>query len=482
MGPAPGELLKIYKDLRWKAVASAILAFAVVPNLLMALLVEGLAAPRAAINIDFLAFGVLAPFLPAALAAAGVTLLLLFELVVDVAPIFHFDPVSFFLASGNLEHLSFDFALLPMGFWIFFPFAAAAAALLAWHASRNRWRWSSLVLLVLLLGAEAADAANGTSGFFAQILHVNRSLVQRNIAFSPLGRTIASIAALRGQSASGVWTPADSALARGLTFAPPTGSKLQNNIALVIVESWGHMPGALNVEDYIVSPLLTPSLRAEYEIRRGTVPFFGSTTSAEMRELCGVRGDYRDIGAGRVPLCLPAKLTQAGYHTIGIHGFWSTMFGRYSWWRRIGISKAIFLGDRQWQPSPQRCGTALRGACDGAAVNMLGAELKHGPGIFGYLLTLNSHLPVSRISAAGTAIPCVQGAVRLTASQCAIAASWKVVMTAVAALASRKDLPPTEFILVGDHSPPFFYQKDSALFDGRAVPYIILTPFKKEHM
>lgn len=161
---------------------------------------------------------------------------------------------------------------------------------------------------------------------------------------------------------------------------------------------------------------------------------------------------------------------------VAIHGFWSTMFDRFAWWPQIGLSHALFMGDRGWQPPARRCGTSFRGVCDADAVAELGNQLRKGPSVFAYLLTLNSHLPVARRLPRGSTLDCVHAPAPLTVKQCAIAARWRLVFDAVAGLAGRNDVGQTTFILVGDHSPPFFDQADSAAFSHFDVPFIVLTP------
>lgn len=81
-----------------------------------------------------------------------------------------------------------------------------------------------------------------------------------------------------------------------------------NNIALVLVESWGTMTNAPGMDDYILKPLLSPAVLARYKVVRGAIPYSGSTTTAELRELCNVSGSYRMLQPGHVPDCWPTRL------------------------------------------------------------------------------------------------------------------------------------------------------------------------------
>jgi hypothetical protein len=40
----------------------------------------------------------------------------------------------------------------------------------------------------------------------------------------------------------------------------------------------------------------------------------------------------------------------------------------------------------------------------------------------------------------------------------------------------RRDLPPTEFLVAGDHAPPFILEKRRQMFSQTVVPYLRLIP------
>lgn len=452
-----------------------LIVFGVLPNLLLALCTLGLSVPRVWVNLDLLAFGIVALFLPRALAIAGFAALMLLELATDIAPIFHFDPASFLVASGEAGNVSLSLEMLPPSLWLGFPLGAIGLGFCLWHANRVARSRAAMMLAASAVLVVSLDVANGTSRLNGRFFRVDGSFAQANFAFSPSIRIASEVHTYLDYRNSGQqWRHVDSALTRGLALVPHSGSR--NNISLVLVESWGAMTNAPGMDDYFVKPLLSPALLARYQVVRGVIPYSGSTTAAELRELCNVSGSYRMLRPGHAPDCWPYRLKQQGYRVVAIHGFWSTMFDRHAWWPQIGLSQALFMGDRVWQPPARRCGTSFRGICDADAVTELGNQLRKGPNIFAYLLTLNSHLPVPERLPRGSTLDCARAPAQLTTKQCAIAARWTVVFDAVAGLASRDDIGQTTFILVGDHSPPFFHQTDSAAFSYSNVPFIILTP------
>ncbi|WP_420893917.1 hypothetical protein, partial [Sphingomonas paucimobilis] len=52
-----------------------------------------------------------------------------------------------------------------------------------------------------------------------------------------------------------------------------------------------------------------------------SIPFLGSTTNAELRELCGLYGAYRDLFEMPQLRCLPNVFVELGYQTTGMDGF-----------------------------------------------------------------------------------------------------------------------------------------------------------------
>jgi hypothetical protein len=47
---------------------------------------------------------------------------------------------------------------------------------------------------------------------------------------------------------------------------------------------------------------------------------------------------------------------------------------------------------------------------------------------------------------------------------------------AIVKVALRPDLPDTEFLIVGDHAPPFMQRERRDLFSKKVVPFVHLTP------
>jgi hypothetical protein len=157
---------------------------------------------------------------------------------------------------------------------------------------------------------------------------------------------------------------------------------------VIIVESMG-VPNSTVLKTRMEEKLFTSKVKARWATTSLNEPFSGSTTSGEIRVLCGLTGQYHRLTVDNASQCLPNKIALAGYTTTGMHGFTSQMFDRATWWPTIGINNRFFA--EQLSNSGNFCGHAFPGICDKdliiRAVNIAGQ-----PKQFVYLLTLNSHL------------------------------------------------------------------------------------------
>ena len=113
-----------------------------------------------------------------------------------------------------------------------------------------------------------------------------------------------------------------------------------------------------------------PEWRARYAVSHGAIPYFGSTTHAELRELCGQWNNYTtfDFAKGG---CLPQRMEMAGFQTTAMHAFDGGLFQRDEWWTKLAFQKEMF-GPDLIQAGLRPCGDHIRiGAqhTEGAAAN-----------------------------------------------------------------------------------------------------------------
>ncbi len=251
------------------------------------------------------------------------------------------------------------------------------------------------------------------------------------------------------------------------------------NLVLVVVESWG-LETDSSIRNFLVGPYFQPNLRARYEILQGTVPFYGSTVSGEVRELCGNKLGTHVMYASKQDLqdCLPGQLISLGYHNIAAHGMDGEMFNRLTWYSNVGFQEQWFRDQFRQQGLPD-CPGAFVGTCDAAIAAWIGRRLgrKNPDPDFVYWMTLNSHLPVLVPSPLPVGASC--SLTPLLSHRPTLCSWYQLVFNvhdSVSRLAMTSLTRPTVFVVVGDHAPPFADRELRAQFSGEVVPYIILLP------
>ncbi len=265
--------------------------------------------------------------------------------------------------------------------------------------------------------------------------------------------------------------PFDSAIrAAGLDQPGPR----RRHLVVVLVEALG-LPTAPRERALFEADWNRPEWRTRYDVTRGSVPYHGSTTAGELRELCGVWADYRVTDFDKID-CLPERYARAGYRTEALHGFDGSFFERTQWWPRLGFQHRAFGADLRAEGA-QGCGGVFPGACDASVPPLLARRLRtaQAPQLL-YWVTLNSHLPVLADPALGTD-DCTFGGAALADGPpmlCRLFLTHHRVSDALTRMAMDPALPPTDILIVGDHMPPFFQRDARVKFDGGRVPWVLL--------
>ena len=247
----------------------------------------------------------------------------------------------------------------------------------------------------------------------------------------------------------------------------------KTNIMLVMVEAMGE-PRRGPLRDRLDQIWMRPELEDKYEIVRGTTPFYGSTTTGEVRELCQRWGNYPEIDQPD-PSCLPAVLAARGYQTSSYHGFHSDFFDRTKWYPLIGFQRSFF-GEELLAEHVRYCPNVFAGACDADIANRISQRLvEASKPQFVYWLTLNSHLPIAENRELGTENCSRLGepSDRELPMVCRLFAVWQGTADALFAAIARPDFPPTDILVVGDHMPPLTNQRSRVQFDPERVPWIL---------
>ncbi len=154
------------------------------------------------------------------------------------------------------------------------------------------------------------------------------------------------------------------------------------------------------------------------------------------------------------------------------------VFSRKEWIGKLGFDAALFHPELHAKGLPD-CGEPFRGTCDDAIVRWIGEELVRHPTQrhFVSVTTLNSHLPIDADADTAAILKCgTNNALVTDEAACDLMSMVVKVERAVTDVALRQDLPQTEFLIVGDHAPPFTFKKRRALFSQTEVPFVHLMP------
>ncbi|MEO9461709.1 MAG: sulfatase-like hydrolase/transferase [Marinomonas sp.] len=277
------------------------------------------------------------------------------------------------------------------------------------------------------------------------------------------------------QQAPAAGAPFESAmLASGAERNAIAGNR---NLVIIIVESMGVPVSNKEMQGLLFKGLDTPAMEKRFASSRGTSLYYHSTTAAEVRELCGRWGDYHEIlEAGGDSSCLPARMKKSGYQTHAMHSFEGFFFDREDWYPGLGFDTQRFSKDLQ-AAGAEFCGGVFAGACDRDIPAQLAQQLKSqtGPQLV-YWLTLNSHLPVPEggnleLEQCTEFSPELADEFPMICRQFML---WSQLETALVKEITAADLPPTDFLLVGDHMPPYFQRTHRRQFAPDRVPYLYL--------
>jgi len=318
-------------------------------------------------------------------------------------------------------------------------------------------------LFAVLLGLAVLDALNGTS----RLSTTDQRHLPSNIAGSPA--LTLSLSLIDQINASSLRQLPESETAAALVNLPEWANEHpEGRVLLVVVESMG-APMEPMLQAYLDSLMHSKS----HQTQISKLPFRGSTTSAELRILCGLLGHYSKLKASDGSRCLPAQLNRQGWSTIGMHGFSASMFDRKVWWPLSGLQQLAFV-DSPFLDEAGRCGTAFSGACDSEVLDAAGRWLQEGESRFAYVLTLNTHLPIGTV----TVPPDLQQICetnKVDIDACQLVSGIGKVLNAIIRVVehSRK---PTLALVIGDHAPPFNSLQARLSFSQQVTPAYVLRP------
>jgi phosphoglycerol transferase MdoB-like AlkP superfamily enzyme len=429
---------------RAKAVARALLAFVIAPNLLFALIGAFLYTTRPAINLDYVLLGAAWLWLPLWARASTFAFALVLDAVGSTAPMYNINPLAGLVALTK--------APLGLIITVVISFAVAVAVAVAIgifavrFLSDKRRRFlifSAMIAVIVIAKLAHVSIASGAVQFAGEIRDRMRSASVKTYPLS--GATERLRADVR------------------------KGQIGTSNVLLVVVESMGALTDSAG-HHYVFEPITTDSVKAVYDVSTGTVPFRGGTTSGELRELCGIFADYITLRARVFPNCLPHMLRERNFETFAVHGYKPSYYNRERWYPKL-FDHVYFEDDLDEAAGSRRCGTQFRGICDRDAIQTVMRLLKGGSQRMVYWMTLDAHTPVDMARGPEFRPPCDN-----PPEVCLQMAFWHDMFKRLAVLALDPALPPTRIVIVGDHAPAFVRRDRAAFFVPARVPYIELMP------
>ena len=432
------------------------------------LLFEGL--PRAAVNIDYLVVGALVPFAGAAAAVGMMSCAMLVDVFRCSGPIYYFSQRDSIEALAYIKELTAK-QVLETCVLVIVPIVMTSWLLVRLGGTDRKLRSNSLAVAmsVLVLGVIGVWGGNSS-------LRVSDAAVTPNLTTSAgvsMAKTVWGALTRKAGHVESV--PIDSATRRvkWLERTPAT-----QNVVLVIVESGG-MPKEPRWRELIADVFNTEEIWKRYSVETGVVPFSGATVPGEVRELCGISSGVMERPAvDALKNCLPNRLRSNGYRTLYTHGFRPEMFDRLSWLPKMGFDETLFHSQLRQSGLPD-CGGPFRGTCDAALGQWIGQRLEAEPEQkhFFAFLTLNSHLPVTADEDSSAILGCgTPGAEIEDEASCDLMGLVIRAERSIAEVAVRPNLPPTEFLIVGDHAPPFVRRARREEFSATEVPFVHLVP------
>jgi hypothetical protein len=449
----------------------AVLAFCILANLpfwVAHLFFE--TGPRAYFNVDYVVVGIAALYLPFAWAVAALSVVFVMDILRTSAAFYFFSQHDLLVSAGAIRHVPVSRST-GVGASLVIAAVVLAVATIALGRAKTSRRTVTAVLgfvLLTLVGYRIWYVKNDDIVEGLALSNSNTmSLVRSAYAASkPIERK-----ELRAVNA------ATDSLWNGSPVRTP--GTLRRNLVIVMAESYGSYKDE-TWSKFLVKPFQQEAITSRYTVIQGVTPFQGSTVSAELRELCHLRSDIPTPGNDLrwMKDCLPQQWN-ATHETTAIHGFTGYMFDRRSWYPRLGFQKILFLPELE-REGVKRCNVALDGACDDQIAELIHRKIVAAkqPQLI-YWLTIDTHLP---LAVTGTA-PMFCGTERTSYPSDKSVCEWMNGTynnnASIAQIAADANLPATEFLIIGDHAPPFISNSRRQLFEAGVVPFVHLVPREK---
>jgi hypothetical protein len=453
----------IYRSLRPQTLAVTLCAFLAL-NIFWQIAGAWIFISRSYLDLDYLLVLAILPF---SLTLSFLAALVVFiqEYAMNNALAFHFTDISAFFSSWQFaNNLQLSAMIQPHDLILFAAYLITLY--LVFKFSRPHISITACVV-VMCLGV-AADRING-SNYTGK---TQTQILPGNIAGSSFLSLATAIRDNLGPPKPASILPPDQQIMSAKVLDQWLLKHPDRSVLFIILESYGlHEDSRIN--DYLAERVKTPTLQSIYNIKYGTLPFAGATTSAELRHLCNLSANYSTpLQESDTTECLPSRAIKHGLKVIGAHGFSSQMFRRNVWWPYLGLTTNKFADAYQKEGAPF-CGSGLYGICDEYILDDLLNETTRQRGFY-YQLTLNTHFPVVRVPLTTELKTICADQQAISDNVCAYTGRLGQFFDHLANALAKLKSPPL-VLMVGDHAPPFTDQ-ESRRYSGGVTPFFILDP------
>lgn len=222
-------------------------------------------------------------------------------------------------------------------------------------------------------------------------------------------------------------------------------------ILFITSESWGRFNND-ELHNQIIADLLKNQERFEF-FYQGYFPYQDATVNGELRELCQlqVQGFAFRKMQDELKDCLPNRLKNQGYTTIGLHGGSGGLYERYVWYPKAGFKIPIFAENLM----DKRICQPFRGVCDTQLFELVRESFVKNDKVFFYWLTLTSHYPYDlKDLIQSSTLSCQQYGIEDNHPYCHNAKLHQQFFYYLNELIQDPAMRGVEVMVVGDHVPP----------------------------
>ncbi len=252
-----------------------------------------------------------------------------------------------------------------------------------------------------------------------------------------------------------------------------------DNVILIVLESFGLLADDKAMQD-ILGIFNNAELLNFYDVSTGSISAKGGTKAAEIRELCrySSSGIASKKDAHHLSSCLPIRLKDMGYNTIGIHNSMGSNFRRDRWYSVIGFDEIYFMEDIAKKYNiDKRCGYSFPGICERDMMNTYLPDIIGNNGKnFLHFLTVESHVPSKEhdMHPDFHNICKKYSSFRANEEVCYLIDLQYRMLEDVITMAKKYKDSRNYIIVVGDHAPPFHSIGSVRQYVLGKVPYIII--------